>query len=78
MTEVLQVTFEELIAGDHYIDATLLDNNKIDIDIKDDDYKLVDTQWATKNGWDSLVYFAEQIIRANKRIQRQMEDKQCV
>jgi hypothetical protein len=71
-----QLTVYELMGQDHLIYAHLENNNEITVQIvTDEDEETVFQETTSQFAWDSLVYFARQIVACDERVQLVRESR---
>lgn len=66
----------DIMAEDKIIYATLESNGEISIKVMNHDSSQLEYMGRSHQfAWDSLVYFAQQVLNCDKRIQKQLENK---
>lgn len=68
------LTLYQLMAEDMTIWVKLVDKNHVNIEIQDELDVAVYNETSHIAAWESLVYFAKQIISVDERIQVELED----
>lgn len=68
------LTLYQLMSEDMTIWAKLVDNKHINIEIQDELDVAVYNETSHIAAWESLVYFAKQILSVDERIQAKLED----
>lgn len=68
------LTVYNLMAEDMIIWAKLVDSKNIHVEIKDEQDAIVYSEKSNIAAWEGLVYFAKQVIAADKRMQTELEN----
>ena len=72
-----ELTLYEIMAEDHNIYATLTSDKQVLVEVGKDKKNYNDyAETSHIYAWESLVYFARQVIDADKRIQEEINNKE--
>lgn len=67
------ITLYDLCAEDHRLSARLRGNKLINIKIENEDGEIILQDDEHIYAWESLVYFAKQVLYYDKKIQKDLE-----
>ena len=67
------ITLYDLCAEDHRLSARLRGNKLINIKIENEDGEVILQDDEHLYAWESLVYFAKQVLYYDKKIQKDLE-----
>lgn len=68
-----ELTVYELMGEDYIIYAKLISQNQVSVKIENEDGEVVFKEKTHKYAWESLVYFAKQVLACNERIEQSKE-----
>lgn len=68
------LTLYDLMSEDMTIWAKLLDNKHIQIQIENELGEIVYLERSHLAAWETMVYFAKQVLSVDERIQRELEE----
>jgi hypothetical protein len=65
----MSVTLYDIMAEDMMIWAKKVPNGQVNVYVENEDNQEVYNETSHRAAWDSLVYFARQVIEENKRLE---------